>query len=188
MSPFYSSRVALTLPAAASFTTSTASEYPGRSPWNFARISEPEVAREVIAFFNSKPMDQHTTVVQQWARLYREDIERVAANLGASERLLLAEAAMRGSPLTDNTGEGVHRQASGERWVPRAGQGLPLGRGCQPPAGTRPGALQLAPHRGLIGPHLPQISTPLGPCQLHEHPTRTHLSSICAPAAHLSFI
>ena len=44
------------------------------------------------------------------------------------------------------------------------------------------------PHLGLIGPHLPQISTPLGPCQLREHFNRAHLSSICAPAAHLSFI
>ena len=44
------------------------------------------------------------------------------------------------------------------------------------------------PHLGLIKPHLPQISTPLGPCQLHEHLTRAHLSSICAPAAYLSFI
>ena len=30
------------------------------------------------------------------------------------------------------------------------------------------------PHLGLIGP---RISTPLGPCQLHEHLTRAHLSS-----------
>ena len=44
------------------------------------------------------------------------------------------------------------------------------------------------PHLSLIGPHLTQILTPLGPCQLHGHLTRAHLSSIRAPAAHLSII
>ena len=72
--------------------------------------------------------------------------------------------------------------ALGSNFAPHLGPiGLHLGSGW---ASLGPILATPEPH----WPHLTQILTPLGPCQLHGHLTRAHLSSIRAPAAHLSII
>ena len=72
--------------------------------------------------------------------------------------------------------------AFGSDFVPHSGPiGLHLGFACT----------ALGPILATPGPHWAPFAPnfdPLGSCQLHEHLTRAHLSSICAPAAHLSFI
>ena len=89
-----------------------------------------------------------------------------------------------------------HLQVNGNGMDRPIDFGMPS-RAILPPTWARVGSIWASlgphwapswPHLGLIGLHRLRISTPLGPCQLHERLTRAHLSCICAPAAHLNFI